>query len=410
MKPNYQYNASINYNNKSILYNKEINSSKNDASKITRFFNSIYIYIKKIIKGDDKGNDNDKKLLEIKFNESFNFYRENYKNKIDYKNENPEESLDGLINLLNDCYILSFLQILFHTPNFIKILKQLNKDNPNKENIINYLILVSQFPFNVDYFYKFKQLLGEINLEYSKPWANDSQEFGIDLINYIISKTNNQTIEEKGYESKYCNDEELIQIKKNIYDNYISNNQKNKNDLEEMFLFYQIDIFCTSEYKNPKISENLDIELTFPRVKNYNIKIEELLDYKYNCDINDNQIDSNKIIIKSKLASLPNILIISINRCLVNQYMDNTEVIYEETLDLEKYIDTDLFNIKNNKTKYNLYAINECIHFNRASHNICKIKINNIWYIFDDEKKARNLLFNYKRSNSVVGLFYIKEN
>jgi ubiquitin C-terminal hydrolase len=398
------------YNNASIQNDEIINSNKNDDGKIAKFFNSIYLSFKKIIKGDDKGNYNDKILLERKFNESFNYYRENYKNKINYEKQNPENSLDGLINLLNDCYIISFLQILFHTPNFIKILKQLNKSNPNQENIINYLILVSQYPFNVDYFYKFKQLLGEINLEYSKPWANDSQEFGIDLINYIISKTNNQPIEEKEYESKYYNDKEIIQIKKNIYDNYISNKQKNKNDLEEMFLFYQIDILCASEYKKPKISENLSIELTFPNFKNYNIKIEELLDYKYNCDFNDNQIDSNRIIIKSKLASLPNILIISINRCLVNQNIDNTEVIYEETLDLEKYIDTDLFNIKSDKTKYNLYAINECIHFNRARHNICKIKINNKWYIFDDEKMARYLFPINKGSYSVTGLFYIKEN
>ena len=150
--------------------------------------------------------------------------------------------------------------------------------------------------------------------------------------------------------------------------------------------------------------------MTFPNVKNYNITIEELLDYKYNYDFNDNQIDSNKIIIKSKLASLPNILIISINRCLVNKNIDSTEVIYEEILDLEKYIDIDLFNIENNKTKYNLYAINECIHFNKGSHNICKIKINNKWYIFDDGKMVRNLPFINKRSYSVVGLFYIKEN
>lgn len=409
MNYNDQHNITINSSNESTQEN-EINSNKNKGSEIVRFFNYLYSYFKKLIKSENKGNFNDKKLLEIKFNESFNYYKENYKNKINYYIENPENSLDGLINLLNDCYIISFLQILFHIPNFIKILEQINKSNPNKENIINSLILVSHFPFNVDYFYKFKQLLGEINLEYSKPWANDSQEFGIDLINYILSKASNHPIEEKEYESKYCNDEELIQIKKNIYDNCIDNYQKNKNIIEELFLFYQIDVFCTSEYKKPKISENLNIELIFPSVRNVNIRIENLLDYKYNCGTNENQIASNQIIIKSKLASLPNILIISINRCLVNQCLNNTEVIYDETLNLEKYIDTDLVNIKSIKTKYNLFAINECIHSNIISHYICKIKINNKWYIFDDEKKVRNLYSINKRSNSVVGLFYIKEN
>ncbi len=400
MKYNNQHNISSSYNTQSNQ-NNEI-SKNDDEWKV--FFETIYNYFIKLIKGDDQTNVSEKNKLVKKFNQSFNLYYEHYKNDINYYIENPENSLVGLINLLNDCYIVSFLQILFHTPNFVNILKKLNYQKG--ENIINYLILVSEFPFNVNYFYKLKKLLGDINIEYSKPWANDSQEFGLDLINYIISQTKSP-IEDKEYESPYCNDEELIHIKQKVYEKYISTYQKNKNDLEELFLFYQIDVFCTSEYKKPKISGNLYIELTLQNFMN--IRIEKLLDYKYTSDINNININSNQIIIQSKLVNLPNILIISINRCLNNESLNNSEVIFDEILDLKKYVDTDLFNIDNNKTKYNLYAINECFHNNRISHNVCKIKINKKWYLFDDEKKVREI-FNNKRSNSVVGLFYIREN
>ena len=401
-------NLTSNHNNEAIQNNEINNLNKNKDCKITEFFKYLYSCFKNIITKDDETDDNNKYKLEKKFNETFNFYYENYKNQINYYVENPEISLVGLVNLLNDCYIVSFLQILFHTPNFIKILKKIS-EYKKEENIIKYLIKVSEFPFNADYFYNLKQLLGDINLEYSKPWGNDSQEFGIELINYIITKTNTQPIEEKEYESKYCNNEkEFIYLKQNIYENHISNYKKNKNFLEELFLFHQINIFYQSEYKKPKISDNLSIELMLQNSKIYKIKIEDLLEQKYNYDNNVISTDPNQIFIKSKLANLPNILIISINRCLSNEQLNNSEIIFNETLDLKKYVDPDLFNINNNKTKYNLYAINECIHFNRMSHNICKIKIDKKWYIFDDEKKVRNIYITY-RSNSVIGLFYIKE-
>lgn len=411
-----RYNSQNNSQNNSQYYNQynyqyisnnEIRNlnQNNDGFKISAIIKSIYNYFLKLIKGDEYIDNNEKIKLEQKFNESFNNYCEHYKNSMNIYIENPENSLVGLINLLNDCYIVSFLQILFHTPNFLNLLKKIN--NKNEDNIIHYLIKVSEYPFNINHYYKLKQLLGEINIEYSKPWANDSQEFGLDLINYIISHTNNP-IEDIEYESPYCNDEELKNIKNKVYEDYISTYHKNKNEIEELFLFHQIDVFCTSEYKKPKISGNLYIELTIQNVMYYQITIEELLDYKYLSNISNINIKHDQIIIKSKLISLPNILIISINRCLNNQSINNNEVIFDEILDLKKYVDTDLFNIDNNKTKFNLYAINECFHNNRINHNFCKIKINKKWYLFDDEKKVLEINYN-KKSKYVIGLFYIRE-
>ena len=96
-----------------------------------------------------------------------------------------------------------FLQILFHTPNFYKTIKNNNKGKA--ELIINYLIAVSEYPLNAEYFYRLKQLLGIINPDYSKFLPNYSQELGIDLINYLITKTKVPNYE--------YNDENIIGVK-----------------------------------------------------------------------------------------------------------------------------------------------------------------------------------------------------
>ena len=58
------------------------------------------------------------------------------------------------------------------------------------ENIINNLIVVSRNPFNIDYFYKLKNLFADINYDYSKLSSNISQEFVNDLINNITNQLN----------------------------------------------------------------------------------------------------------------------------------------------------------------------------------------------------------------------------
>ena len=311
----------------------------------------------------------------------------------------------GLINLLNDCYIVTFLQILFHTPNFLKVIRKYNTGK--EESIINYLILVSEYPFNAQYFYELKQLLGLINPEYAKPWSNDSQEFGIDLINYMISETKGPVYENNNEinigEEK---EKDFINVKKKILDNYISTYQNKVNDLEKLFVFNQLDIFCGENFKNPIVFSNLHLELSLQKFMNY-IKIENLIEEKYK---NDN-INPNQIIIKSKIVSLPEILIVTINRVLSNKNINNSRVMFNGILDLKNYIDYDLFNDNNKKTTYHLYAINECIHDSRTSHYICYIKIENKWFIFDDDRRVEEFYVNSENlsSPSVVGLFYKRD-
>jgi len=304
--------------------------------------------------------------------------------------------------------MITFLQILFHTPNFLKTLKQFNK-NEEKE-IINYLIKVSEYPFNVQYFYELKQLFGLINQDYAKPWSNDSQEFGINLIDYLSSETE-ETIDEDNKQIINSNKENNFIIAKKIaLENYISTYQKKVNEIEKLFLFNQIDILYHENFKKPKISSNLQSELTLQKFINY-ITIENLIENKYK-DNNDNPNPKhNQIFTKSKIISLPEILIVSINRALYNQNINNTKIIFKNILDLRNYIDYDLFNDHNKKTIYHLYAINECIHSKRSSHYICHIKLEKKWFLFDDDivEEEINLDNESLQSSSVVGLFYKRE-
>ena len=136
--------------------------------------------------------------------------------------------------------------------------------------------------------------------------------------------------------------------------------------------------------------------------QNY-IEIESLIGQKYK---NENgQPNNNQIIIKSKIASLPEILIISINRVLNNKNINYSRLIFKDTLDLANYIDFDLFKDDKKRTTYNLYAINECVHTDKYSHYKCYIKMENRWFIFDDDKKVEEY-GSFDNSPFIVGLFY----
>ena len=381
-------------------YQLEINNNGNNQSNLG-FFKSIYNYLLNFIQGIPSRKNND---IKNKLNESINYYSNHYQNYINLHVKDFSTSKIGLINLLNDCYIVSFLQILFHIPDFLKILKKYSKKG--EETIINYIIMISEYPFNVQYFYKLKQLLGLINPDYSKPFPNDSQEFGIDLINYLITDIKNQIPKDKNEIHYLSESKDFVNQKKMILKNYVSIYQKNVNEFEKLFSFNQIDIFYRGENIKPNISTNLHLEFSLNKFVEF-IDIESLIQQRYN----DDKIipKDNQIIIKSKIVSLPEILIITINRVLNNENINFTKLIFRDVLDLKNYIDYDLYEENNKKTTYHLFAVNECIHYYELNHYKCYIKLENNWFLFDDDKKVVQCSFDFMNSPFIVGLFYQRD-
>lgn len=377
------------------------NASKNYSTE--GFFRKIYRYIINLIQKNPQiyNKDTNKKIQD-----SFNYYASYYQEEFNYHVKEPLTSKTGIINLLNDCYIISFLQILFHTPNFIDILK-LHNIKKQGEDIIYYLIMVSEYPFNAEIFYNFKQLLGLINPDYAKPWPNDSQEFGIDLIAYLISETKMEIYKNNiNFEFNSNNDIDFINSKKKIYENFVSSYQKDINEIEKLFLFNEIDTFCGEKNRPPKISSNLHMELIFNKYEDY-VNLETLLQNKYNKD--KTKLGQNQNIIIRKIINLPEILIISIYRKLSNERINTTRLLFKDTLDLKEYIDFELFEDSNKRTTYKLYAINECVKTERNSHYICYIRLQNQWFIFDDDKKVKEINGLFQASPFIVGLFYQRD-
>ena len=325
------------------------------------------------------------------------FHKTNASNKkINIKNF--DESIIGFPNIGNSCYINSFLQILLHTPNFLKILY---KHNINEENSLTYnLINLSEYPLEDNFIINIKKIMGEINQKYNTYSPGDSQHFGIDFIDTLISECKN----EDSLNDSYCSTLENFssKIKKTEQYNNFKNHYNRKDDeIEELFQFSEV-----SSGSKPGLysfSIYLHIELIFPPNQNNKISLTELLDYKYQNNKN-NSINKNKI--KAQLADLPKILIISFDRGVEKRNVIKTKVSFKENLNLEPYIDKQLIADKN--IKYQLYAINERYgKIKSQGHYVSFIKIKNQqWYRFSDiyvEKCEPD--FN---SPDVFGLYYQK--
>lgn len=317
---------------------------------------------------------------------------------VSFYNNSKKENIYGLINIGFTCYMNSFLQLLFHCPKFINELKKvLVKD----KEITNNLIKIIENPKSKNNLIKFKFSLKNISVDYSKYIQNDSQKFGMDLLNEII----NEIKDEKSY---YITTESQDETNSNSkinpekeYKYFIDKYQNNLIPIEEMFLINEYKI-SKRKFENEKImfEKNLDIKLHFPKTSssNYSFSLKELLDFKYH-----NMNFSNNI----KICKFPDILIITIIRAELREKFKRYKVNYPDILQLKDYADTNITRFE--ESEYILLGVNKKIGYSsKYGHYYCEIKIGKIWYKFDDYNVTKDIPFS-NCSNEVVGLFYIKK-
>lgn len=335
-----------------------------------------------------------------------NYNNKNLKNNQKNLQENKIKEF-GFKNIGNTCYMNSFLQILLHIPNFISKLKSKYGDF-NDNSLIKCLINLYENPCNYKYLNTIIGIMYNKSSEYKLKKQNDSQDFGIELINEIIKDI-------KG-EEDYSSEKDCItnSEKINEYKKYINKYQNPNNEIfiEKMFIINEShSISKLNGFSKIKFYCSLNMELSFPKTINEKYLNEyslfDLLDFNYD---NISKINKNEKFIKNtnnliKICKLPEILIITIVRAVFKEDLNNTNINFPKILNLKNYIDFDLLDINKINTKYELFAINEKIGNSKSfGHYYCHIYLENNWYLFDDELvkiDEINLC-----SKEVVGLFY----
>ena len=369
--------SGINYIRKNNLYPSSINNNYKLYNQKELSDVEIYETFGKYLTSNDK---NGKTVFytDIKL----------YNGKKNIKVENFEYLDIGFPNIGNSCYMNAFLQILLHTPNFLKYLYEYNYKKYDKETLIYNLAFLSKYPYNSDYLKQIQKIMGNIDSKYKAYIPGDSQNFAIDFIDQLISECKNEDSDEDSYKSR---NEPISKYKKYLIfcENY--NNKKDK--IEKLFQFTEID-------PNLNFSVFLNIELGFPPNIGNKINLINLLNNKY--------LDGNNKNIKPKLADLPEILIISFVRGVEGKNVIKINVSFSEELELKNYLDLEL--TKRIKcSSYQLYAVNERYGANKTQgHYVSFIKVNNkSWHRFSDLYVTE--CYPLFTSPDVFGLYYIRK-
>lgn len=409
---------SIHNHRKEENINKNENRTNNDH--IQNNFN--YVEYNNNVRYDKYGkngktNDFNKfNYSEKKTNESSNNSKISNNNKSSNKNQNKintylyKEEDKGLKNIGNSCYINSFLQIIFHTPTFINILKYYFKSGI-KTDLIDSLIQLSENPNKINLVYNIKKEMSKISPDYNTNKQNDTQEFGIYLIDEINNQIKNESSLNSSYDWGICRTQNVITFKKQEYNKFLEFFCNNETEIDDLFKLIESEsIINYNNLENVKFNCCYESRLSFP-INNYSnnkiFSIYELLEnkycYGYEYIKNQNGRKSQRTLLR-KICKLPKILIFTISRCKLNESKNNSTLKFCDKLDISEYIDKDLVS-KSECTQYKLFAINKNIgKTNEFGHCFCYIFVDNVWYEYNDENVFQRTP--YFSSESVVGLFY----
>ena len=336
-------------------------------------------------------------------------------------------------NMGATCYMNSILHILQEIPEFQEFIINNNLEGYNKpiyESLHKLFKLSSQNNDKIITPTSFKKIIGEKSDIWSGYEQQDSQEF----FSFLISSLE----EEIGNKNEFIPNGNITYKNNNI--NYILHNliaqrtaqsylMKEYSDINKIFNGMIKNKKICSICKNkqyvyePFITLPLSIPLKLKKneyelndcLDNF-IEIERLTDdNKLTCDLCGIK---NKFYTETKLWKTPRVLVIHLKRFINNSYgmiseKINNNVSYPIELNMENYFDK--YSPHKNKSKYILKGVN--IHLSSGKninfgHYISFVnnKLNNSWYIYNDENPIREISVQDLNHNNAYMLFYVRNN
>ena len=305
-------------------------------------------------------------------------------------------SLTGLNNLGNTCFINTCLQNLIHCSSFItkflEAFKYYNNSTPISNTFYN---LITQITDNSRFYNKdfinpieFVDTFRNIHSNFEKYQEHDTQEF----CRYLLQDFNKELNEVKTPVS-YKAELPQNKNKKESYLNYVKYClSKEKSIITDLFKgFFSFEYTCECGYKEYSFSQFLDLPIQmdgntygydlYQMLKN-NFYKKSYVDMGENCSFCGRTSKKNE---SMKIALLPNVLIISLQRINPKTGMKNEAAVkFYEGIDFIDIIDTEIQNT--NLTKYELFAISNHIGNINSGHYYSQIKIDKNWYCFEDSK------------------------
>ena len=359
-------------------------------------------------------------------------------NKIPKFNFFNKPHLRGLVNINGTCYMNSILQCLSHIPELYnyftkekitEIAEALEDQNcllfPSFREVLVELWNTSNFmPYTPN---KFKERLGEKNPLFKDNYPNDAK----DLLSFLLMELHeemNQAVINNNLNNIFNNIE--IQKNKKLMFNYFRQNfMNNYRSIISGLFFGMIYIktqcsFCQTALYNYQLFNFLIFPLqdvlqykiklnNYQNDCNYTVSIEDCFKYSqlpcclnnYQCKCCNNNVQS---IFTTYLSILPNIIIIILNRRVINNA--NVKISFNENLQLKNYVE-----YLNDECIYELIGV--VTHYGTSNENghfmaRCLSPFDGMWYLYNDIVVKQIGYFNkeeFQEGNPYI-LFYKKTN